>query len=133
MRARVPRENRLEARFDERLRQTAVVQHVAYGPLHLRPIPRHEVVLARREQTLRVLPWRGYERNAARERLEGANGGDAWKRAHVRPARHVNGDPVCRKDCSDAVVWQPAVEPDARRTEAGHGLLRVPNAVDVRS
>ena len=65
-------------------------------------------VLAGREQALRVVPGRADQRDAAGERLEDADGGDAGQGVDVEAAGDVDGGEVAGEDLRHLGVRQPA-------------------------
>ena len=90
MRARVPRADRLEARARKVHRQARLPEDVEEHALHLVARARDEVVRARPEQALAIVPRRADQRNAARQRLEHADRRDAGQRlAHRDAAAHA--------------------------------------------
>ena len=90
MAAGVAAADRLAARVPPELRASSlVVLQSAELRRHLFAIRRAQEIV-RAEQPLLVVPWRGNERNAAGQRLENADGGNAWQRRHIGPPRHVD-------------------------------------------
>ena len=89
--------------------QVGVGEHGAQVPGHRRRRRGAMQEGARREQALAVAPWRADQRDAAGQRLEHADGGDAGQRLDVGPARARGRSPGARaKRCGHRVVGQPA-------------------------
>jgi hypothetical protein len=77
----------------------------------------------------RVVPRRAHERDAARERLEHADGGDAGQRPHVRPPRHVHRGAEAGEGLGRPVVGQPPRVLDAGVGQLGARVVGVAHAV----
>src|SRR4051812_46634496 len=77
VRARVTGADGAKAVVAQRLCELRVVEHVVEVPLPLTGVPRDKEVRSRLEEPLDVVPRRRHERDTARERLEGPDGGDA--------------------------------------------------------
>lgn len=80
--------------FRQRLREVAVVQDRAQVALHLGAVAGDEKIRSGAEKTLAVRPRRGDQRDAAGQRLEDPDRGNARQRFDVRPARNMNRHPV---------------------------------------
>ena len=115
------RQPRAEGRIAEQAREL---------PRHLGAISGEQEILPRREQAGRRAPQRRDERDAARERLERADGRNAGQGRDVGPTRHVDGDVEAREHVGHLVIRQPAAVLDARAPERTARLLRIAHAVE---
>gem|GEM_PF-4568549 len=97
---------------------------------HLAAVADGEEIVGR-EEAFGVAPRRAHERDAAGERFERADGGDAGEGFDVRTARDVDGELETGEDCGDFEIGEPAAVGDAGVGEGGEGVLRVADAVDA--
>ena len=118
VRAGVPLVHRAAAAGAESRRVARLLEHRLKQLRHLLAVARHQVVAAGREEALAVLPGRADQRDAAGQRLEGADRRDARQRLGIRPARNVHRDAEAREGARHLVVRQPAGVLDARRRAA---------------
>ena len=99
---------------------------------------------SRPEQPLLVLPGRADQRNAARQRLEHADRGDAGKRRDIGPPRHVDGHAVAANTCRHVDIGDPAAVAQAGARQRGaapasgiahaaHRAAQIAAAVPARS
>ena len=102
--AGVPGQNRPPAVRGQCAGGRRVGQQVGKVPPHLGPVPRHQVVGARGEQALGIFPGRRHQGDAAGERLEHANRGNAGQGVHVRAPRDVYRGPEAGQHAGHGVI-----------------------------
>ncbi len=106
-----------------------VAEQQSHGGDHLGGILDEEEI-AGAEEMLGVLPGRGDERDAAGQRLENTNGGDAGDGGSVLLPRNVDGEPRRAVDSGRAEIRQIAAVAHVGGLERSKTLLRIANTVD---
>src|SRR5438552_1874502 len=129
MRTGMARPDRRQSGPGELGSELLVAQDARQGRRHFCSVLRTEVT-ASRKQCLGVAPRRADERNAARERLEHADGGNAGKRLYIRASRYMYGRARACERLRHAMIGQPALVCDPMRGEIGPRSLRIAHPVD---
>ncbi len=132
MRAGVALPDGLQTVAHEFARERGVFEHVAHFLLHVGAVVRDEEIAARREQVFAVRPRSADERNAARERFENTDGGNAGQRFGVRSARNVHGHAIARRRHPARASSGDNRDSRCRPRRAVAGVLRIAHAVQAR-
>src|SRR4051812_19614269 len=92
---------------------------------HLAAIARDQVVFARFEQTLLVIPRTADQRQPAGHRLERAYGRNAGQKTRIGPARHVHSDSRPREYLGNIDIREPAAVGNAGTFQSPKSFLRI--------
>src|SRR6185437_8247679 len=111
---------------------SGIAKQILQMGLHFGAIARDEKILAFAKEPLGIAPESAYERNAACERLEHANGGNAGQGGDVRPPGYVHRRTESAEDLRDAVIRQPSGILDASACQFAASGFRIAHAIDAR-
>ena len=114
-------------RCRERAREVPIAQHRGKLPGHRLAVARDQEVLAA-EQPLLVVPGRADQRNAAGERLEHADRGDAGKRRDIGTPWHVDGDAVMGEHLPAPRHWRSSRRSAGGARQRGARRIRIAHA-----
>src|SRR5215203_395933 len=89
----------------------------------------NQIIVARSEQPLDVVPAHRDQRHAAGQRLEHADGWYARQRLHVWTPGNVHGHAMPRVGERRLVVGQPSSVTNPGVDQFGQGIARIPDAV----
>src|SRR5437868_7788933 len=106
-----------------------VAQQVLDFGSHGLAIRNADVILARPEQTLRILPWRADQGGTAGERFEDADCGNSTEPVCILPAGNVQRESRLGIGPRGAQVWQIAAIFNSCRFELPQCLLWIAHAV----
>src|SRR6185312_14214598 len=131
MRAGVAAQNGPIAPLRHLLREGRIGEQALEMATHLATVVSHQIVPARREESLAVLPRSGHERQAACKCFEDPDRRNARKLLAVEPARHVHREPRAREERRYPEVCHPAAILDSGIPERADRLGGVAHAIDA--